>query len=26
VLEIAGRTPERRVIPAQTRTPRVYCS
>jgi len=26
VLEIAGRTPERRVIPAQTRTPRVFCS
>ena len=26
LLEIAGRTPERRVIPAQTRTPRVYCS
>jgi len=26
VLEIAGRTPERRVIPAQTRTPRVACS
>ena len=26
VLEIASRTPERRVIPAQTRTPRVFCS
>jgi hypothetical protein len=26
VQEIAGRTPERRVIPAQTRSPRVYCS
>ena len=26
VLEIAGRTPERRVIPAQMRTPRVFCS
>ncbi len=26
VLEIAGRTPERRVIPAQARTPRVFCS
>ena len=26
VLEIAGRTPERRVIPAQTRNPRVFCS
>jgi Protein of unknown function (DUF1194) len=26
VLEVAGRTPERRVIPAQTRNPRVFCS
>jgi hypothetical protein len=26
VLEIAGRTPERRVIPAQSRNPRVFCS
>jgi hypothetical protein len=26
VQEIAGRMPERRVIPAQTRTPRVFCS
>jgi Protein of unknown function (DUF1194) len=26
VLEIAGRTPERRVVPAQARVPRVYCS
>jgi hypothetical protein len=26
VQEIAGRTPERRVIPAQTRNPRVFCS
>jgi len=26
VLEIAGRTPERRVVPAQARMPRVFCS
>ena len=26
VLEIAGRTPKQRVIPAQARTPRLYCS
>ena len=26
VLEIANRTPERRVVPAQARVPRVYCS
>ena len=26
VLEIAGRTPERPIIPAQARRPRVYCS
>jgi hypothetical protein len=26
VLEVAGRTPKPRVIPAQARTPRVYCS
>jgi hypothetical protein len=26
VLEIAGRTPKQRVIPAQARSPRLYCS
>jgi hypothetical protein len=26
VLEIAGRMPERRIVPAQVRPPRVYCS
>jgi hypothetical protein len=26
VLEIAGRTPKPRIIPAQLRTPRIYCS
>jgi hypothetical protein len=26
VLEIAGRTPKPRIIPAQLKTPRIYCS
>jgi len=26
VLEIAGRTPERHIVPAQAKSPRVYCS